>query len=168
MNEYTILTSVKSELIAQTWTGSANVVFPTGCVAITPPTGEVVRNALETMRVPFALIQPSSAESDPNFDEEPDFMRILVNIIIVVAIPGGAVGEEAMLGANKTLGSTKSEGRGLLEIEQEVYNAIGKLNALESITLQFRQRGEEGAIMQPPSTWIQYRTLSFEGWCTTV
>ena len=168
MNEAALLSGIKTELIAQLWTGSPNVVFHTGSVAIVPSVADALPQALNTMRVPFCLIEPGAAESDPVHDEEPDFERFNPNLIILTAIPGDVLGENAVVGANKTGGDTVSEGRGILELEQELYNAVGKLNALESITLQVRQKGQQGAVRKSPSEWIVYRIYSLESWGTAV
>lgn len=163
MSENTLVGNIRSRLIAQTWTGSSNVVFPTGSVAVVPTLVEGFRTALEMgFRTPFVLIAPVSAESDPEFDEEPNWIRFMVDILFAVLVPGDGIGENAMLGANKTGGSTQSEGRGILELEPEVYNAIGKLNPLESVTLQIRQRGEQGGSSDGRGNYIAYRVLTFE------
>lgn len=166
MNESGLLASIKARLIAQTWTGSSNVVFPTGSVAIVPALADAIPQALNTMRVPFCLVEPGTADSDPIHDEEPDFIRFTANVVILTAIPGDVVGEGAVVGANKTGGTDHSEGRGILELEQEFYNAVGKLNDLESINLQVRQKTQQGAVRKSPSEWIAYRIYSLETWGT--
>lgn len=166
MNESTLLTNVKSRLVAQTWTGSSNVVFATGSVLVTANLPEAVVWALNTgLRTPFALIAPMPAESDPEFNEEPDWIRFNFAVLLATVVPGGTVGEEAVMGANKTGGSTSSEGRGIVELQQEFYNAVGKLNALENITLQIRQQGEHGGTFHDPN-YIVWRTLLLEAWGT--
>lgn len=166
MNESDLLSNIKTRLLAQAWTGSATKVFPTGSVAVVPSIADATQQALNTMRTPICLIEPGVAESDPSHDEEPDFIKFSPNIMILTAIPGDVVGENAVVGANKTGGSTASEGRGILELEQEFYNAVGKLNALESITLLVRQKGQQGAVRKSPAEWIAYRIYSLETWGT--
>lgn len=168
MTEEDLILNFKIELVAQTWTGSSNVVFPTGSVKVVPSIANSIQQALNTMRTPIALIETGTAESDPEFDEEPDFMRFTFNTALIVSIPGDAVGENAILGANKSGGATKSQGQGIVELSQEFYNAVGKLNALESITMQIRQKGEQGAVFKPPSMWIVYRIYESEAWGTAV
>lgn len=167
MNESTLLSNIRTRLIAQTWTGSSNVVFPTGSVAVVPALADAIAQALNTMRTPICLIEPGTAESDPAHDEEPDFVRFSPNAILLTAIPGDVTGENAVLGANKTGGATASEGRGIVEVAQEFYRAVGKLNALESITLLVRQKGQQGAVRKSPTEWIAYRIYSLEAWGTT-
>ena len=163
MNESALLAAVQDELEAQTWTGSSNVVFGTGSVLIVPDLAQGLKWALESgVRTPLALIHPAAAESDPEFNEEPDFIRFSFPVLLATLVPGGAVGEEAVMGANKTGGSTASEGRGIVEVSQEFYNAVGKLNALEAVTLQVRQVAEQGAAFKEPQSWIVYRIYMLE------
>lgn len=162
MTESQLLTAIKAELVAQTWTGGSNVVFPTGCVAITANVDLAMEWALKTMRTPFVLLQPLGSTSDPEFDEDPNFVALNIQARIVVMVPGDSVGENALMGANKTGGSTASEGRGIFEVEQELFNAIGRLNGLENIILQCRQKAGVQAAIVGDSVYVAYRDLQFE------
>jgi hypothetical protein len=164
VTEYQLLTNIKSKLVARTWTGSSNVVFPTGSVAIS--SGRDLW-FLSTLRCPIAIIKPGGTESDPEFDEEPGFLRFSVGLRLVTDIPNDWTGEAPLIGANKTQGSTRSEGRGIFEIEQEVFNAIGILNALESVDLQCTQRSEV-EIDQVGSVMVAYRDYTFQCYGTAV
>jgi len=168
MTESQLLTAIKAELVAQTWTGGANVVFPTGCVAITANVDLAMEAALQTMRTPFGLLQPMSTTSDPEFDEDPNFVAFNLLCRLIVMVPGDAVGENALMGANKTGGSTVSQGRGIFEVEQEVFNAMGRLNGLENVTLQCRQKGGVQAQIIGQNVYVAYRDLQFEALGTMV
>lgn len=164
-----ILTSLKAELVAQTWTGSSNVVFPTGSVLITK--SPEIKQALATLRPPMALIMPGQAQCDPEFHEEPDLLVFDFVVRIVTVVPGDHMGENPLIGANKTGGSTRSEGRGIYEIELELYNAVGKLNVLESIVIQNRQSSDVGATIYDRGSgilYVAYCDYSFETICTLV
>lgn len=162
MNESTLLTTVKARLVAQTWTGGSNVVFPTGCVAITANVDLAMESALKTMRTPFALLQPLSSTSDPEFDQAPGLAMLAFQVRVMVMVPGDSVGENAVMGGNKTAGATYSEGRGLFEVEQEVFNAIGTLNANESLVIMCRQKGGANAAIVEGKTYVAWRDLQFE------
>jgi hypothetical protein len=168
MTESQLLTAIKAELVAQLWTGGANVVFPTGCVAITANVDLAMEAALKTMRTPFALLQPMGTTSDPEFDEDPNFVALNLQVRIVVMVPGDSVGENALMGGNKTGGATVSEGKGIFDVEQELFNAIGRLNGLESIILQCRQKGGISAAIVGDNVYVAYRDLQFEALGTLV
>lgn len=165
MNKRDLISAIQTKLLAQTWTGSANVVFPSNSVIVT--TFAEVDAVLSYCRVPFAIIIVGDAQSDPQWGEEPDFMKVQVTIRIGVAIPGEALGENPLMGANRP-DSTKSEGAGLYEIEEEVYNAVGKLNTQDSITIQFKQTGGAAAVVTEGRQYIAVQDIRFEAVCTTV
>ena len=168
MTESQLLTAIKAELVAQLWTGGSNVVFPTGCVAITANVDLAMDAALKTMRTPQVLLQPMGTTSDPEFDEDPNFVALNLQARIIVMVPGDSVGENALMGANKTAGATYSEGRGIFEVEQELFNAIGRLNGLESVILQCRQKGGIQAAIVGDNVYVAYRDLHFEALGTLV
>lgn len=168
MTESQLLTAIKAELVAQTWTGGAGVVFPTGCVAITADVDLAMESALQTMRTPFGLLQPLGTTSDPEFDEDPNFVALNLKLRLIVMVPGDAVGENALMGANKTGGALVSQGRGVFEVEQEVFNAMGRLNGLEGVILQCRQKGGISAAIVGNNIYVAYRDLQYEALGTLV
>lgn len=168
MTESQLLTAIKAELVAQLWTGGSTVVFGTGCVAITANVDLAMEWALKTMRTPIALLQPLSSTSDPEYDEDPNFVALNLQMRLIVQVPGDSVGENALMGANKTGGSTVSEGRGIFEVEKEVFNAIGRLNGLESVILQCRQKGGLQSAIVGDNIYVAYRDLTFEALGTLV
>jgi hypothetical protein len=156
-----LLVALKAKLVAQNWTGSANRVFPTGSVLVTR--GLAVDEAFRGgLRTPFALIVPGAAQADPQHGEDPKLMVGEVVIRIGALIPGDAVGENPLLGANR-VSSVKSEGAGLFDVEAELFNAVGFLNAEESIVLQYKNAGDRGSIMLEDKSYIAYEDHVYEG-----
>lgn len=160
-----MLDNVKTQLTNRNWTGSSTRVFGTGSIAVT--TAIDAETALRVLRVPLALIIPGNFQSDPQHNgQQPDLLVGMVTLRLAVAIPGDAVGENAMMDGNRP-SATASEGAGLLRLEQEVHAAIGLLNAQDaSITIQFKRSGDSGAIAVNPSTYLAYQDLTFEAVCT--
>lgn len=167
MTEAQLLTALKALLVAQTWSGGT-VVFPTGCVAITADVDLAMESALKTMRTPFCLLQPLDTTADPEFDEDPNLAQLGVKTRFVVMVPGDAIGENALMGANKTGGATASEGRGLYEVEQMAFTAIGRVNGLEGIILQCRHKGGIRSAIVENNIYVAYRDLTFEAMGTMV
>jgi hypothetical protein len=116
----------------------------------------------------MALIQPLDGESDPKYDEEPDLLYENFQVRLIVNIPGDPVGSNALMGANLTNGANASEGQGLFSLEQQLYNAIGLLNAAQSITIQFRGKGQIRAGHLENKTYLAYRDYSFSAMCTWI
>lgn len=138
-------------------------------MAVVASIAESIPRFLETKRVPAALIAVSDDASDPEFDEDPNLLKAMIDVGILVMVGGDAVGEYVMIGGAKTGGSTASEGRGILEIQQEVFNAIGRRNAQESVLIQYRQKAGQGAVYDKDrGCWIAWRILRFGAWCTAV
>jgi len=167
VNSLTFINALQTQLIAQQWTGG-KVVFPSGCVQVTASTEEAMDFSLKNMRSPLALIQPLDAESDPKYDEEPGLLYENVQVRLVVNIPGDPVGSNALVGANQTNGANASEGQGLLALEQQLFNAIGILNAAQGITIQCRGKGQIRAGHLQNRTYLAYRDYTFQVLCTWV
>lgn len=157
-----LLDSIKTKLLAETWTGGSNVVFGTGSVVISR---FMPMQVLRTLRVPIAQIMPGAGRSDPEYGEEPDFLINDVTVRLFVAIPGDATGENVFTGANRA-DTTKSEGAGLLEIEVPLFSAIGKLNTEDSVTIQYRRMGESGGEYIDDNVYWAYQDYIFEAVCT--
>ncbi len=158
-----VLSSIKSSLLARTWTGSSNKVFAANSVAVTRGS---VKDALRTMGVPGALVMPGGVRCDPEFGEEPDLWFVDVVVRVFVVAPGEALGENPLMGANRG-SSTKSEGAGLLEILEEVQQAIGQLNVQDgnNFVIQFRQLGGSGGVHVDDRVMWLYQDLEFEAIC---
>lgn len=161
----TLLNNIKTELLAQTWTGGSNKVFGGGSIIIT--TYAELDAVLAYAQCPFAIIMPGEFPSDPEYGEEPDFLIGQVTVRIGTILPGETLGENPLMGANRP-DSTKSEGAGLYQIEQEVYNALGRLNTNDGINIQFRQTGEAQATLLPDKRYIAFEDMKFEAVCTAV
>lgn len=171
MNELELHNKIKNRLLAQTWSGGSNIVFPNA----TATTGSVksvvdLENAFKAsinsagMRTPLALLATLSAQNDPEHGEEPNLVRYRIGVLVAVTIPGGAVGEEPMTGAN--IGdTTKSEGKGLAAIGVPFYSAVGKLNDLEGVQIQIRETALQGGKVMGVN-YIAYRVWELEAWGT--
>lgn len=165
MNLSQLLTAVKAQLVARQWSGG-NIVFPSNSVQITANTETAMDYALKNLRAPIALLQPLDADSDPKYDEEPDLLYESIQVRLIVNVPGDPVGTNALMGANLTNGANASEGQGLLGLEQQLFNAIGILNAAQSITIQFRGKGAITAGHLDAHTYLAYRDYRFQAMCT--
>jgi hypothetical protein len=136
-----LLAALKTKIIAATWSGGS-VIFASGSVAITNAMDK--EQAFKLFRVPFCLIQYGRFERDPEKGEDTNLLIGTVKTIIGNCVPGDGIGENTFMGANKTGGSTASEGRGLTEIEEPLFDAIGLLNTNDSLTIQFSNAAAGG------------------------
>lgn len=163
MNKETMFTTLKTMLLADVWPGGSEVVYGSGSVFISRA-AELQAIIDSGIRFPMAQIMPGDFKSDPQHDEEPDLMVGPVTVRVAVGVPGDNLGENPLLGANKTGGTTSSAGRGLLELEPRLHAVIGDLNALEGIVLQFRRSGDSGAVLYN-NMYVAWEDFIFEAIC---
>jgi hypothetical protein len=152
------LVEIQDELKAQNWGVSSNRVFADSSVVVSKA---IPREVLRTLRVPIAQIMPGPGRSDPQYGEEPDLLVNQVVVRLFQVEPGDATGEKPLIGANRP-NTAKSEGAGLLEIAEEVYNAIGRINVQEGLVIQSRRMGESGPVQIDQAVWWLYQDLEFE------
>ena len=67
--------------------------------------------------------------------QQPQILMQQIAVTLITAVPGDFAGELPLLGGNRT-SQTDSDGRGLLEVEEEVLAAVNDLNALEGVTVR--------------------------------
>jgi len=162
MNSWQCLKQIKSLLVAQKWTGSSTAIFPNGSVIITqaPP-----KKGISLNRMPYAFIGLGSGSSDPVHDELPDKLRVDVIVALACSVPGDPYGEAAMIGRN-IQSTTDSRGRGILELEEELFNAVELLNEIDGVVIQFRAMGSPAPEYDETHGYIVKRGYRFEMDCT--
>jgi hypothetical protein len=162
-NLKTMLSQLQTQLLAQNWTGSSNNVFPTNSVIVSR---YVPENQLRVLRVPICILMPGNFTCDPVWNAAVDFWRVEITARIIVTIPGEAVGQSGLMGANRQ--PLKSEGAGILDVIQEVFNAIGKLNVKDSANfqVQFYMKGGGGGIHISDSVHWEYCDFLFWAFVT--
>jgi len=158
MNTWQVVRQIQYLLRERDWTGSATTVFHTSSVIITSAPRE---SALEQMIMPVALIRPLGATSD---DEEPDLISQEIAITIGVAHAGDSMGEYPVVGGQR-VGQTASTGRGLLEIEEELFAAVEFLNTDDGVVIQHRASSS----VEPQfvaGQYVLFRDYLFRAWVT--
>jgi hypothetical protein len=79
---------------------------------------------------------------DPEYSEEHELIQRTIHLTLIQSIAGDAgIGENAVMGANRVSGNTHSVGRGLLELEEEVNEAIKHLDPDNGIFIQNKTAG---------------------------
>lgn len=162
MNQWQVLRQLRYLLLSRSWTGSSNKVFGTGSVVVS---AGLIRNVKKTMRMPLALIYPTEGQSDPDHGEEPDLLSQSFTVTIATVIPGDAVGEKPIIGGNVP-DRTKSEGRGIVEVEEELFAAIAKLTTDTGVVISFQGAGAARPTVDEDFGYIVQRDYLFKGWLT--
>lgn len=164
MNTWQLCGELRSVLRSLLWTGSSNQVFGSEAVVVTVgPEAE----AGGAMRFPAAIIRPLDASVDPDHSQQPDLIRQRIGIRLMTAVAGDAIGEVPLLGGFwTTAAATSSQGRGLLELEEELYNAVELLSLDDGVEIQFMAAGASQAILLEDVGYIAFRDYDFQAWVT--
>lgn len=148
---------LKSILELRTWDGvsGTETVFATGSVLVAEgPHAEFGGS----MRCPAAIIEVGSSVSDP---EEPRLIVQTFDVTVLVGIPGDAMTENSILGANIT-SDTGTAGKGLLHVEVEVKAALNELNQADGIQVIAYSTGDAAAAQIDELGFVAFRTYSID------
>lgn len=158
MNTWQVIRQLKYLLLQRQWEGAGSDVFQNNSVVVTVAPDD---QALAVLIPPIALIRPLGAQSDPIHDEEPDLIMQSVGVRLSVTVPGDALGEYALLGGGRQ-GQTDSRGRGLLEVEEELYGAIESLNTINGVVIYSRSKSEAEAELDEENRYSCIRSYLFD------
>jgi hypothetical protein len=120
-------------------TGANEVVFGEVLITARAPI-EAIRNLI----MPIALIGVGSAEMDPEGQEMPDLVLQNFDVTIINSLSGDTLGENAMIGTNwPDANGTTSEGRGIMELEEELFDVIGNATTDSGIRIINKYRASD-------------------------
>ena len=148
------------KLKTATWpSGATELIFADHGVVVSTEDNDLT---LQAVTVPAAVIRPTSAQSDPVHNEEPDLIHQVIVVRLIVSVAGDPVGEHALLGANDAGDVGTSQGRGLHEVEQRLFATISFLNVKDLLTIQHRASSADADTVDSRLGHIAYRDYSFE------
>lgn len=155
MNGWQVVQQMQYLLRVLRWQdGGQEAVFDPGSVLVT---GGAVRDSLEGVIRPLAMIFPGSRQNDPEYDglgEESFGVRL-------VHWDGDSRGELVLVGGNrKSSGQGSSEGRGLLEYETEVLRAIEHLGDFVGVRVAGGFRSAPEVAYDPELDYTASRVLT--------
>jgi hypothetical protein len=163
VNAWQVTRQIKYILTQRTWEGTGSVVFPSGSVKATEAMGEKVKRT--GIRMPFALVAPGAAQADPEHNEEPDLLRRDFRVSVMTMTPGDHVGERPLIGGNIP-DTSKSEGRGILEIEEEVLAAIKYAATDLGVVIEYKASGVAMPLLDADLGYILSQDHMFQAWLT--
>ena len=159
-NTHTILLAIKAALEAAVWPGvGGEVVF--GKVLVSA--GINFKAAKGQLRYPFVRILPDSLAVD---DEAEDLITQNVTISVVQQVAADPWGETVLIGGptEDAAASLTSEGRGLLELETPIFDALKLLSVTDGIAIQFTGASGTAAQLDPDEGYLAQRDYTFEAW----
>lgn len=166
MNVWQICQALKSILQDQIWVGGTAPVFDADSVRVIPQ-GDEIEALNENIIPPLCIISPLGGELDPQHREEPTYVMRNIDITLVAVNTGDRVGEAPVMGANSADAIT-SPGRGLLELEDRLFDAISKLNIQQGIVIQFAGMGIGQVRRDQADNFVAIQDYTFQVWCSTI
>jgi len=157
VNIWQVQRQIKKLLSERTWEGTGARVF--GAVRISNGPAEA---AASSLIYPSAFIGTGDGAAE---DQIPGHLTRSVEIRIMARASGDTLGENAMIGANRT-DTAHSEGRGLLELEEEVFATIKQLQNAFGIKISFRAVGMGTPEYNESTGMMTNEVLRFEADCT--
>lgn len=130
MNTWQAIQQARYKLKNRAWPGSSTLVFPDGSVVIVAEFTDLVMGKL---RAPFVMLRVASRGNDAN---KPGIIKQDIALRVGVSHVGDATGEGTVIGGHRA-GQTESQGRGLLEIEEQVDATMNLLGSDSGIESQF-------------------------------
>lgn len=163
LNTWQLCNEIRNVLRDVLWAGSSNAVFGSEAVVVTVGPDVDVGMAI---RFPAALIRPLDAAVDPEHSQQPNLIRQRIGLRLMTAVAGDALGEAPLIGGYWRSGDTQSDGRGLLEIEEVIYDLIRLLSADAGVEIQFMAAGASQAVLLEDLGYVAFRDYEFEAWVT--
>ncbi len=155
MNDWQVARQLKYLLKAQAWPGGTNKVFSDAIVS-----AGVDDEAYGNLPAPYAVVQPLDSRADPTNPllwESGAF-----DVIVGVRVAGDMFGEYALIG--NRLDVLTSDGRGLLEVQEELYKAIARLTGADGVSFALAYKSAVAAAKPiEDASYIAERTYRFEG-----
>jgi len=163
MTGWQVLRQLQFLLKNQDWTGSSTPVFHERSVIIA--VGDELSFLSEGLMPPMAIIRPGGAQSDPLHGEEPDLIQQDIDIALVQIVHGDKIGQNVLIGAYRQ-GQTDSRGRGLLELEEELFNAVEKLTYEDGVVIQNMAVGAALTQVDDRNNVVAFRDYTFQALVT--
>ena len=164
MNLWQIARQVQYLLRQETWPNSTGVIFDTDSVKIVEQ-GEEEEALEEGMIPPLAIIGPVGGTSDPvGGGERPSLVERPLDITLVAINQGDRVGEVAIVGGTRE-SAISSRGRGLLELEPPLFNAVGRKAAECGIAIGFAGFGAGAVRRGIADNWVAIQDYNFRAYC---
>lgn len=165
MNVWQVCQIIQSKLRARTWPNGTAVVFDTNSVRVIPQ-GDEIAALDEGLILPLCLLMSLSGEMDSEHREEPNYVRRVIDITLVTSNQGDRIGETPIMGGMKANLIT-SPGRGLLELEEQLFAVIAKLGVEQGIIIQFSGFGEGIVRRDAGNNYIGIQDYTFVVYCST-
>jgi len=159
VNSWQLLRQLKATLEAAAWSDSpSELVF--GQVALS---AGFASDSRPSVQFPLCRVRPLGEAPD---EEEPGLVQLQVEVELTQRVYGDRTGEVALVGGSRSSGQGGSDGRGLLEIEEELKSTLGALARVEGIGLRFDHATSAAAGEVDGFGYLVFRVYTFSAWLT--
>lgn len=171
MNAQQFARQIQYVLAAQTWVDSpSEYVFGRHAGGIGAGGSVIVTDgpeakALAELRTPFCLVTVGDNRPD---EEHPDLEQQDFDLILVVQVEGDDLGERVLLGGPRPSagGQGSSRGRGMLEVEERVKAAAGRLTGADGCPAALACVGSPPSVKVEGGYMVSSRKYRLRAWCT--
>ncbi len=158
MSAYDVAVAMKAKLAAAVWPGTGGgLVF--GKVLVSA--GVDLERVKSQVRWPLCLILPGDMEVD---DESEDLVLARFTVQIATKVAGDPWGETVITGGAGPGTGLTSLGRGLMELEQVLFDTMKLLSAQDGITIQLRGASGIAAELDDEIGYLASRSYTWEAW----
>ena len=159
MNTWQVLKQLRFLLKAATWSDSpGNKVF--GQVLISNGPDD---KAVGQLRFPFAMISPLDTTAD---DEIPTLERSRIQVKIVARVANDPWGESVLIGGPRS-SQGSSQGRGIMELEEELLGAVASLNRTDGVRIRLDYKSATAAQVSDDLGYVGMRSYTLEALLTS-
>lgn len=155
MNSWQVIKQLRFLIKAETWPDEAAEKVVSD-VLLTPALPE---EAWGDVRTPWVMLAPADATAD---DQNPDLLTQRFKMLLVCSAAGDHHGESVLVGTGRGGGQGSSKGRGILEVEEEVLDASGKLTGADGVNLICTRKGTAGLLRVGDMSFLAYREYTLE------
>ncbi len=160
MNRWQVARQIQYLLRTQDWPGGSTDAF--GRVVVTVfPDEEVIGQ----VQWPMAFVRPGSFTVDPEHSEEATLLQSRYTITVYVQVASDGWGEAVLIGGHRA-SATDSDGRGLLEVEEVVFDAVARLDGESGIEAQVIAASASDAQHVPDLGFVASCQYVVEALCT--
>lgn len=159
MNRWQVARQLRYLLNKRKWEGNGANELVLGARVTAGPT----EAGYDDLRLPFAFILPVGGPAD---DEEPGLWQESFLFTLVAGVEGDEMGEESLIGAARSRAQASSAGRGLFELEEELFAALNVLTTQFGIEKQARHRRTVKPTLDQKLGYVAGAEYEYDIWVT--
>lgn len=165
MNSWQLTRQIRYLLRQRKWAGEPTneKVFHDNSVRITPIDIEEMLG-IGTPNSPVCKINTGRRTSD---EQAKGYVAVEVMITLAVQVEGDELAENATVGANRVGGKTSSRGRGLAEVESELFAVLDDTTAMQGMQIQGYSAGSVSVARISTASSFVYCEHTFVFYCTS-